>query len=147
MAAVRAEVQTDAGTNEPHLIGICMDVTEQKKLAEQSRTADLRLRDAIENISEAFVLWDADNHLVMCNSNYRRLHQLPDHVVQSGTPYATVMSSASQPIISEPEEGDHIDSDMESSYKVRWKVGVGCRFRSAVLRMAASFLLAPTLPS
>lgn len=120
---VRAEVQTDAGTNEPHLIGICMDVTEQKRLAEQSRTADLRLRDAIENISEAFVLWDADNHLVMCNSNYRMLHQLPDHVVQSGTPYATVMSSASQPIISEPEEGDHIDSDMGSSYKVEMEGG------------------------
>lgn len=120
---VRAEVQSDAGTNEPHLIGICMDVTEQKQLAEQSRTADLRLRDAIENISEAFVLWDSNNHLVMCNSNYRRLHQLPDHVVQAGTPYATVMASACQPIISEPEEGEHIDSDTESCYKVEMEGG------------------------
>jgi two-component system cell cycle sensor histidine kinase PleC len=37
----------------------------------------MRLRDAVETISEAFVLWDADNRLVMCNSNFQRLHKLP----------------------------------------------------------------------
>ncbi|MDX5593558.1 PAS domain-containing sensor histidine kinase [Pseudovibrio sp. SPO723] len=107
----RAEVQTDEGTAEPHLIGICIDVTEQKELAEQSRTADLRLRDAIETISEAFVLWDTENRLVMCNSNYRALHNLPDHVVQAGTPYATVMAAARQRILntSEPTQSDEID--------------------------------------
>ena len=54
--------------DEPHLIGIAVDVTEQMRLVERSQTADIRLRDAIETISEAFVLWDADNRLVMCNS-------------------------------------------------------------------------------
>lgn len=107
----RAEVQIDEGTSEPHLIGICIDVTEQKELAEQSRTADLRLRDAIETISEAFVLWDTENRLVMCNSNYRALHNLPDHVAQSGTPYATVMAAARQRIVqtSEPTQSDEIE--------------------------------------
>ena len=54
----RAEVVADA-EDEPHLVGIAVDVTEQRRLAEASRTADIRLRDAIEAISEAFVLWDA----------------------------------------------------------------------------------------
>ena len=40
-------------------------------------TADMRLRDAIETISEAFVLWDAENRLVMCNSKFQELHNLP----------------------------------------------------------------------
>ena len=39
----------------------------QKSLAEKSVEADLRLRDAIETIPEAFVLWDASNRLVLCN--------------------------------------------------------------------------------
>ena len=65
---------SDAGT---HLIGIAVDITEQKSLAEKTVEADLRLRDAIETIPEAFVLWDADNRLVLCNSNFQALHDLP----------------------------------------------------------------------
>ena len=61
-----------------HLIGIAVDVTEQKSLAERTVAADLRLRDAIETIPEAFVLWDAENRLVLCNSNFQHLHKLPD---------------------------------------------------------------------
>ncbi|MBH0237584.1 PAS domain-containing protein [Methylobrevis albus] len=94
----RAEIVRDRdGT--PHLIGIAVDETEQKRLAEANETADLRLRDAIETISEAFVLWDADNRLVMCNSKYQSLHGLPAELVTPGTPYDEVMSAGTQPIV------------------------------------------------
>jgi two-component system cell cycle sensor histidine kinase PleC len=53
-----------------HLLGIAIDVTEQYHLAMQSETADLRLRTAIESISESFVLWDAQNRLLMCNTHF-----------------------------------------------------------------------------
>ena len=91
----RGEIQSEPGRAEPHLIGICIDITEQHQLAEQSRMADLRLRDAIETISEAFVLWNAKNELVICNSNYQSLHSLPNAAVKSGTPYKDVMAAAS----------------------------------------------------
>jgi two-component system cell cycle sensor histidine kinase PleC len=91
----RGEIQSEPGRAEPHLIGICIDITEQHQLAEQSRMADLRLRDAIETISEAFVLWNAKNELVICNSNYQSLHNLPNSVIRSGTPYKDVMAAAS----------------------------------------------------
>lgn len=90
----RGEIQSEPGRSEPHLIGICIDVTEQHQLAEQSRTADLRLRDAIETISEAFVLWNSNNELVICNSNYQELHGLPTYAVKPGTPYKDVMAAA-----------------------------------------------------
>ena len=45
--------------------GIAVDVTEQRHLALRSEAADMRLRTAIENTSESFVLWDAANKLVM----------------------------------------------------------------------------------
>src|SRR6185295_10064246 len=68
-----------------HLIGIAVDVTEQKLLVEMTAAADLRLRDAIETIPEAFVLWDAHNRLVLCNSNFEKLHNLPGEAVKPGT--------------------------------------------------------------
>jgi len=94
----RAEIVHDRD-RVPHLIGIAVDVTEQRHLAEKSATADARLRDAIETISEAFVLWDSDNRLVLCNSKYQSLHELPNSLVHPGTPYAAVMASARLPTI------------------------------------------------
>lgn len=93
----RAEVVSDA-ENAPHLVGIAVDVTEQKRLAEASRTADLRLRDAIEAISEAFVLWDSANRLVMCNTKYQQLYELPEDLARPGTRYAEIAGVGRLPI-------------------------------------------------
>lgn len=95
----RAEVVHEPGVTTPHLIGIAVDVTEQRQLEEHSRTSDLRLRDAIETISEAFVLWDANNQLVMCNTNYMELHNLPPSQVRPGIAYKDLMTNARQPMV------------------------------------------------
>jgi two-component system cell cycle sensor histidine kinase PleC len=107
----RAEL-VDRDTGEPHLIGIAVDVTEQMRLVERSKTADIRLRDAIETISEAFVLWDSENRLVMCNSKYQQLHGMPDAVLTTGRPYAEVIAAGRKPLVrsqvvseGRPEEG------------------------------------------
>lgn len=69
---MRARAQViDPESPEVHLIGIAVDVTEQHNLAVQSEEADMRLRTAIESITESFVLWDASQHLVMCNTKYQ----------------------------------------------------------------------------
>ena len=61
---VRARAQVvDPDASEMQLIGIAVDVTEQHNLVQQSEVADLRLRTAIENITESFVLWDSANRL------------------------------------------------------------------------------------
>jgi two-component system cell cycle sensor histidine kinase PleC len=76
-----------------HLIGIAVDISEQKMLAEQTAAADVRLRDAIETIPEAFVLWDASNRLVLCNSNFQALHNLPDEAVVVGVPFDQIVAA------------------------------------------------------
>jgi two-component system cell cycle sensor histidine kinase PleC len=96
---VRCELSRGVGDGGLHLIGIAVDVTEQKSLAERSVEADLRLRDAIETIPEAFVLWDAEDRLVLCNSHFQRLHKLPDSAVTPGTSYETVAEVGSMPEI------------------------------------------------
>src|SRR5215203_5730155 len=69
---VRCELSQTSADGGLHLIGIAVDITEQKSLAEKTVEADLRLRDAIETIPEAFVLWDAEDRLVLCNSHFQR---------------------------------------------------------------------------
>ncbi len=54
----RAQLIHEGRERAPHLVGIAVDISEQVRLAERSAAADLRLRDAVESISEAFVLWD-----------------------------------------------------------------------------------------
>jgi two-component system cell cycle sensor histidine kinase PleC len=93
----RAElVRQDGGT---HVIGIAVDITEEKKFAERTATADMRLRDAVESISESFVLWDASDRLVLCNSKFQQLHDLPDSAILPGTPHEEVEAAGRPPLI------------------------------------------------
>jgi two-component system cell cycle sensor histidine kinase PleC len=94
---VRCELGHGSADAGMHLIGIAVDITEQKSLAERTVEADLRLRDAIETIPEAFVLWDASDRLVLCNSHFQRLHKLPDSAVIPGTSYETVIEVGRMP--------------------------------------------------
>jgi two-component system cell cycle sensor histidine kinase PleC len=76
---VRARAQViDPDAPEIQLIGIAVDVTEQRHLALRSEAADQRLRTAIENINESFVLWDAAGRLVMCNTKYQQDYGLSE---------------------------------------------------------------------
>ena len=95
----RCELVRQPSEPGPHLIGIAVDITEQKSLVEKTVAADMRLRDAIETIPEAFVLWDADNRLVLCNSNFQELHNLPDEAITVGASYEAVVAAGSKPVV------------------------------------------------
>jgi two-component system cell cycle sensor histidine kinase PleC len=88
---MRCEITSQPDEPGFHIIGIVVDISEQKLLAEQTAAADVRLRDAIETIPEAFVLWDADNRLVLCNSNFQALHNLPDEAIAVGMPFEQIV--------------------------------------------------------
>jgi two-component system, cell cycle sensor histidine kinase PleC len=93
----RAELMNDPDDAASHLVGIAVDVTEQRGLEEKTARADARLHDAIEAISEAFVLWDANNNLVLCNSKFQKLHELPTGADLQGKSYAEVMALGRPP--------------------------------------------------
>jgi two-component system cell cycle sensor histidine kinase PleC len=95
----RCELVQQSGEGGPHLIGIAVDITEQKTLVERTVEADLRLRDAIETIPEAFVVWDAQNRLVLCNSNFQELHNLPDQAIEAGASYESVVAAGRKPVV------------------------------------------------
>ncbi|HEX8417887.1 MAG TPA: ATP-binding protein [Methylobacterium sp.] len=93
----RAEIVPDPTDGARHLVGIAVDVTEQRNLAESNATADMRLRDAVEAISEAFVLWDTSNRLVLCNSKFRDLHALGPDDAAPGRCYHEIMGRGALP--------------------------------------------------
>jgi two-component system, cell cycle sensor histidine kinase PleC len=95
----RAELTPAPGEDAPHLVGIAIDITDQKLAHRANQEAELRLKDAIENISEAFVLWDTENRLVMCNSKYQQFHNLPPHMCVPGTAYEEVAKLAKEPVV------------------------------------------------
>lgn len=80
---VRADI---AREGDLHLVGIAFDVSEQHRFAQQTAEADMRIREAIENISEAFILWDANNRLVMANSKFSEYAGLPVWTLKPGVP-------------------------------------------------------------
>lgn len=109
---MRAVIDLAPAGQSARLLGIVMDVTQERVAEEESHRADARLRDAIESISEAFVLWDENNRLVMCNSKYQSFHGLSPELVQRGAGYKTLMAAASEPRVlieidrgTEPETG------------------------------------------
>jgi two-component system cell cycle sensor histidine kinase PleC len=95
----RAELVVDRRTQSHHLVGIVVDISEQRRMAERTATADARLRDAVEAISEAFVLWDSENRLVLCNAKYQQLHQIAPETLLTGTSHDEIMALSAQPHI------------------------------------------------
>jgi PAS domain S-box-containing protein len=56
------------------IVGIRTDITELRRSEEALKAARQQLTDAIESISEGFVLFDREDRYVLTNSNYRRLY-------------------------------------------------------------------------
>ncbi len=84
----RTEPILDAGESEiVGFFGITQDVTE-RKLAE---AASQRVVDAIENLSEGFALFDADDRLVACNRQYKRVSAADIDLLVPGTTFAEIL--------------------------------------------------------
>jgi two-component system cell cycle sensor histidine kinase PleC len=66
------------------IIGVALDVTEERMAQARAQAAENRLRDAIESVSEAFVLWDRNGRLLLCNQNYRNVFSLEPKLLKPG---------------------------------------------------------------
>ncbi len=76
------------------LIGVALDVTEERVVELRAQAAERRLHDAIDSVSEAFVLWDRQGRLLMCNANFRAFFMLEPGVVKPGVSRKSVQELA-----------------------------------------------------
>jgi len=61
----------------------------------QAETASQnRLWDAIESITEGFALWDADDHLILCNSKFREFYSSVASSLVPGASYEQILRDA-----------------------------------------------------
>jgi PAS domain S-box-containing protein len=86
--------QYDAAGTCVHLLGTAQDITERKTTEEALRDAQRQLIDAIEAISEGFVLFDRDERFVLANENFRQLWPTLDDILVPGTPFETISRTA-----------------------------------------------------
>jgi two-component system cell cycle sensor histidine kinase PleC len=115
----RAELVQDPRQPGAHLVGIAVDISDQKALAEQTATANMRLREAIDAISEAFVLWDSSNRLVTCNSKFLELNDLSSDVATPGASYRNVMNFARAPLVEIEQERNELTAVNSRTLEVR----------------------------
>ncbi|MBB4266997.1 sensor histidine kinase [Roseospira visakhapatnamensis] len=107
------------GTAQVTAIGLAlmlalMVVNRQRVEGDAHRTRanrrEAQLRDAIEAVSEAFLLCDADDRVVMCNARSRALYAGIADLMVPGTPYETLLRAAvARGVIAEPETANPDD--------------------------------------
>jgi PAS domain S-box-containing protein len=81
----------DANGRAYRMVGATGDITEQKKLIEQVERAQRAVSDAIESISEGFVLFDSEDRVVMCNSVWRSYFKGVEDLVVPGARFDDIL--------------------------------------------------------
>ncbi len=66
------------------ILGVALDVTQERLAQARVISAEERLNDAIESVSEAFVLWDRRGRLIMSNRNYQEFFNLEARLLKPG---------------------------------------------------------------
>ncbi|HEY0835616.1 MAG TPA: MASE3 domain-containing protein [Azospirillum sp.] len=72
-------------------VAIASDLSELTSLRAQAAQASSRLLDAIDSISEGFVLFDRDDRIVLCNRRLRELYAPMADLIVPGAAFADVL--------------------------------------------------------
>lgn len=67
--------------------GVLTDRTAEREAQETARMLQERLLAAIEAVPDGFVLFDADDRLVICNQKYREIYGLSAEMMEPGTSF------------------------------------------------------------
>ena len=66
------------------VLGVALDTTEARRAKAQAQAAESRLRDGIESVSDAFVLFDRNGRLILSNRAFQDAFAFGDGVVRRG---------------------------------------------------------------
>jgi len=100
---------TDAAGEFRGFRGTGRDLTDETVAEERAALAQSRLTDAIESIPESFLLLDAEDRLVLCNSRHRERHAPIAHCLVPGTKFedicrASALAGLPMPAVGRVEE-------------------------------------------
>jgi two-component system, cell cycle sensor histidine kinase PleC len=63
------------------------------RLSHTRKRAKLLLNSGIEALNDGFIMFDADDRLILSNRKYQEIYDLPKEVLRPGTPYSKVVSA------------------------------------------------------
>ncbi|MDZ4362767.1 PAS domain-containing sensor histidine kinase, partial [Brevundimonas sp.] len=66
------------------ILGVALDITEERRAKAQAQAAESRLRDGIESVSDAFVLFDRQGRLILWNQAFKDAFGFDEGVVRRG---------------------------------------------------------------
>lgn len=66
--------------------GVALDVSRERMAQSRAQRAETRLTDAINSVSDAFVLWDRKGRLLMWNATFGRTFSIDERFLRQGTP-------------------------------------------------------------
>jgi PAS domain S-box-containing protein len=92
-----AKAQRDETGRAYRMTGSGGDITEQKQLAQRLESLQGQLTTALENVSDGFSLFDAEDRLVVCNDTYRNF-VFPglDDILVPGVNFETILRTATE---------------------------------------------------
>ncbi|MBY0363015.1 MAG: EAL domain-containing protein [Phreatobacter sp.] len=88
------------------------------RLGAQSRRARAMLEEAIDAMSDGFVMWDGQDRLVTCNATYRDLYRLSAPFIVPGALLADVMRGGAR-AGQYPQAGDDIERFVDEA--IAWR--------------------------
>jgi two-component system, cell cycle sensor histidine kinase PleC len=106
------------GFGEGRIVGVALDITQERLAQTRVQTAESRLRDAIESLSEAFAIWDRDDRLLLCNRNYGEMFGVPADELKPGASREEVTKIIRRGVKQElPPSGGRFEAEMKDG---RW---------------------------
>lgn len=84
-------VERDAAGRAVQILGINQDVTEEHLARSRAEAAEDRLMNAVNALPDGFVIYDAEDRLVLCNTRYKELYAESAPAMVPGTSFADVI--------------------------------------------------------
>jgi len=99
--------------NTGRVVGVAIDISEQKGAQSRLNAAEYRLRAALESMSESFVVWDARRRLIMCNRKFADFFNIDQKYLITGVAYEELEHLAAKSIKSVHQGRDEAAVEME----------------------------------
>lgn len=108
-------------------VTIYTDITDRHNAEEEARQNEAILREAIEAINEAFVLYDSEDRLVFCNEKYRDLYRTSADLFQPGMRFEDIIRGGA-------ERGQYPEAVGRVEEWVRQRVDTHLRARNELIQ-------------
>ncbi|MCW8861762.1 MAG: PAS domain S-box protein, partial [Rhodospirillales bacterium] len=95
------------------MIGVVHDVTEREEAERARKAAEERLREAIETIPEGFVIYDADDRLILSNEAYRDIYAESAPAIVPGATFEEIIRYG-------VEHGQYVEAGTDHEAQETW---------------------------